>query len=74
MNGVLGLLLVCGLQIGCDSGYSARQTIDLRPRIVEIQDHHGGTRRITDFNKHMLTAADVHLGVQVIINPQSVRP
>lgn len=47
MNGVFGLLLVCGLQIGCDSGYSARQTIDLRPRIVEIQDHHGGTRRIS---------------------------
>lgn len=44
---VVGLLLGCGLQSGCDSGYSARQTIDLRPRIVEIQDHHGGTRRIS---------------------------
>jgi hypothetical protein len=44
---VLGLLMGGGFQVGCDSGYSARQTIDLRPRIVEIQDHHGGTRRIS---------------------------
>ncbi len=43
----VGVLLGCGLQTGCDSGYAARQTIDLRPRIVEIQDHHGGTRRIS---------------------------
>ena len=37
-------------QAGCDEGYSARQTIDLRPRIVEVQDHHGGTRRVTVIN------------------------
>ena len=40
----------CLALAGCDDGYSARQTIDLRPRVVEVQDHHGGTRRVTVIN------------------------
>ncbi len=46
---IASCLLILG-QSGCDEGYSARQTIDLRPRVVEVQDHHGGTRRITLVN------------------------
>ena len=38
-------LLVAG-PIGCDTSYTQRQTIDLRPRILEVQDHHGGNRRV----------------------------
>ncbi len=47
---VIATCLAMLAQTGCDEGYAARQTIDLRPRIVEVQDHHGGTRRITVVN------------------------
>ncbi|MCP4798217.1 MAG: hypothetical protein GY885_18850, partial [Phycisphaeraceae bacterium] len=46
---IVSCLAILG-QTGCDEGYSARQTIDLRPRVVEVQDHHGGTRRVTVIN------------------------
>ena len=47
---VIASCLAVLVQTGCNEGYSARQTIDLRPRVVEVQDHHGGTRRITVVN------------------------
>ena len=43
--GLLGVLLVLALG-GCNTGYTQRQTIDLRPRILQVQDHHGGNRRV----------------------------
>jgi hypothetical protein len=33
--------------IGCETTYAPRQTLDLRPRVLEVLDHHGGTRRVT---------------------------
>jgi len=32
---------------GCETTYAPRQTLDLRPRVLEVVDHHGGTRRVT---------------------------
>lgn len=32
---------------GCETTYAPRQTLDLRPRVLEVLDHHGGTRRVT---------------------------
>lgn len=40
-------LLALAAMVGCEPTYAPRQTIDLRPRILEIENHHGGTRRIT---------------------------
>ena len=42
------LLMFAG--IGCEPEYSRRQTIDLRDRILDIKDHHGGTRHISLVN------------------------
>lgn len=36
-----------GAFVGCDTTYAPRQTIDLRPRVLEVVNHHGGTRRVT---------------------------
>jgi hypothetical protein len=33
--------------IGCETTYAPRQTLDLRPRVLDVLDHHGGTRRTT---------------------------
>ena len=42
------LLILVG--IGCEPEYSRRQTIDLRDRILDIKDHHGGTRHVSLVN------------------------
>ncbi len=42
----LSVVPVVGLA-GCETTYAARQTLDLRPRVLEVLDHHGGTRRVT---------------------------
>jgi hypothetical protein len=41
-----GLVGAAGL-LGCETTYAPRQTLDLRPRVLEVLDHHGGTRRTT---------------------------
>lgn len=33
--------------VGCETTYAPRQTLDLRPRVLEVLDHHGGTRRVS---------------------------
>ncbi len=43
---VLGTL-VLGALMGCETTYAPRQTLDLRPRVLQVSDHHGGTRRVT---------------------------
>lgn len=47
---VLALLCVQIALLGCDTSYIRQKTIDLRPRVLEIQDHHGGTRHRTIAN------------------------
>ena len=49
---VRGALLGLGLvaspwMAGCETTYAPKQTLDLRPRVLEVSDHHGGTRRVT---------------------------
>ena len=46
---VRGCLLVAAsavLPMACEPSYAPRRTIDLRPRVLEVTDQHGGTRRI----------------------------
>ena len=45
--GLPGLCVVLAILGGCEPTYAPRQTIDLRPRTLEIDNQHGGTRRIT---------------------------
>ena len=42
---VLPILMLAGLA-GCEPSYAPKRTIDLRPRIVEVVNHHGGNRRV----------------------------
>ena len=45
---VLPILMLAGLagMTGCEPSYAPKRTIDLRPRIVEVVNHHGGNRRV----------------------------
>ena len=44
---VIAFTLVVLAISGCDSRYVRQKTIDLRPRVLEVHDHHGGTRHKT---------------------------
>ena len=46
---VLSCSLVASLSVlmGCEPTYAPRRTIDLRPQILEVSNHHGGTRHCT---------------------------
>ena len=39
------LLLTAGMA-GCEPSYAPKRTIDLRPRVLEVVNHHGGNRRV----------------------------
>ena len=45
--GLPGICLVLAVLMGCEPSYAPRQVIDLRPRTLEIDNHHGGTRRVS---------------------------
>ena len=49
-GGCLGLFAVFTAAIGCEPVYSQHRTIDLRPRVLQINDHAGGTRHRTIVN------------------------
>ena len=42
---LIGALVV--FMMGCEPTYAPRKTIDLRPMVVHVADHHGGTRHCT---------------------------
>ena len=40
------LPILLAVMAGCEPSYAPKRTIDLRPRILEVVNHHGGNRRV----------------------------